>query len=104
MNKEIDGFIAARLQAALYREAMYINHDVEMFYFSFSEFDFMTNFQFSIGFISNFELIIRINRHIKLSGAASAETIDKAVMDGFGRRLNQIGPFQQADFAGNLSI
>eukprot|EP00400_MALV-I_sp_L67-5_P000500 gene500-627_t len=60
MKKEIDGFIAARLQAALYREAM----------------------------------------NICLAGAADPETIDKAVMDGFGRRLNQIGPFHQADFAG----
>lgn len=60
MKKEIDGFVAARLQAALYREAM----------------------------------------HIQLEGAADAATIDQAVYDGFGRRLNQIGPFIQCDFAG----
>jgi 3-hydroxybutyryl-CoA dehydrogenase len=60
MIKEIEGFIAARLQAALYRECL----------------------------------------HLKLTGAADCETIDAAVRDGFGRRLNQIGPFQQADFAG----
>ena len=101
MNKEIDGFIAARLQAALYREAMYII----LFHFSFSGFDF-NRFHNKIQIFDcqiYFKLIMR-NRHIKLSGAASAETIDKAVMDGFGRRLNQIGPFQQADFAGNLLL
>eukprot|EP01063_Lacrimia_lanifica_P034516 TRINITY_DN63_c0_g2_i1.p1 TRINITY_DN63_c0_g2~~TRINITY_DN63_c0_g2_i1.p1 ORF type:complete len:302 (+),score=128.16 TRINITY_DN63_c0_g2_i1:57-962(+) len=60
MKKEIQGFIAARLQAALYREAM----------------------------------------HIVLEGAADAEAVDSAVTNGFGRRLNQIGPFTVADFAG----
>ena len=40
--------------------------------------------------------------NIMLSGAADQENIDKAVSDGFGRRFNQIGPFQQADFAGVL--
>merc|ERR1740121_2060638 len=60
MKKEIDGFIAARLQAALYRECL----------------------------------------HLVQSGAADPEAIDSAVFNGFGRRLNQIGPFIQADFAG----
>lgn len=60
MKKEIDGFIAARLQAALYRECL----------------------------------------HLVQSGACDCEAIDGAVFNGFGRRLNQIGPFIQADFAG----
>jgi len=60
MKKEIQGFLAARLQAALYRECM----------------------------------------HIVNEGAAEPEAVDSAVVNGFGRRLNQIGPFQQADFAG----
>jgi len=60
LKKEIDGFIAARLQAALYRECL----------------------------------------HLYQSGVADCEAIDSAVYNGFGRRLNQIGPFQQADFAG----
>jgi len=60
LKKEIDGFIAARLQAALYRECL----------------------------------------HLQQSGVADCEAIDSAVFNGFGRRLNQIGPFQQADFAG----
>lgn len=60
LKKEIDGFIAARLQAALYRECL----------------------------------------HLKHSGVADSADIDAAVYNGFGRRLNQIGPFQQADFAG----
>jgi len=60
LRREIEGFIAARLQAALYRECL----------------------------------------HLQQSGVADCEAIDSAVFDGFGRRLNQIGPFQQADFAG----
>jgi len=60
LKREIDGFIAARLQAALYRECL----------------------------------------HLKHSGVAESADIDAAVYNGFGRRLNQIGPFQQADFAG----
>eukprot|EP00397_Hematodinium_sp_SG-2012_P049518 GEMP01057133.1.p1 GENE.GEMP01057133.1~~GEMP01057133.1.p1 ORF type:complete len:264 (+),score=67.97 GEMP01057133.1:177-968(+) len=60
MKKEIEGFINARLQAALYREAM----------------------------------------HIVLEGAADPATVDAAVVDGFGRRLNTIGPFAVADFVG----
>lgn len=60
LKKEIDGFIAARLQAALYRECL----------------------------------------HLQQSGVADPEAIDSAVFNGFGRRLNQIGPFLQADFAG----
>mmetsp|Transcript_154768 Transcript_154768/g.475507 ORF Transcript_154768/g.475507 Transcript_154768/m.475507 type:complete len:317 (-) Transcript_154768:11-961(-) len=60
LRREIDGFIAARLQAALYRECM----------------------------------------HLQQSGVADCAAIDSAVVNGFGRRLNQIGPFQQADFAG----
>jgi len=60
LKREIDGFIAARLQAALYRECL----------------------------------------HLYQSGVADCAAIDSAVFDGFGRRLNQIGPFQQADFAG----
>jgi len=60
LKKEIDGFIAARLQAALYRECL----------------------------------------HLVESGVADCEAIDGAVFNGFGRRLNQIGPFLQADFAG----
>lgn len=60
LKKEIDGFIAARLQAALYRECL----------------------------------------HLYESGVADCEDIDSAVFNGFGRRLNQIGPFLQADFAG----
>merc|ERR1712151_331276 len=60
LKKEIDGFIAARLQAALYRECL----------------------------------------HIYASGVAEPDAIDGAVYNGFGRRLNQIGPFIQADFAG----
>merc|ERR1712151_807009 len=60
LKKEIDGFIAARLQAALYRECL----------------------------------------HLYASGVADCDAIDGAVYNGFGRRLNQIGPFQQADFAG----
>merc|ERR550514_2196634 len=38
--------------------------------------------------------------HIFESGCADVEAIDGAVFNGFGRRLNQIGPFLQADFAG----
>mmetsp|Transcript_23677 Transcript_23677/g.68020 ORF Transcript_23677/g.68020 Transcript_23677/m.68020 type:complete len:337 (-) Transcript_23677:102-1112(-) len=60
LRKEIDGFIAARLQAALYRECL----------------------------------------HLVQSGVADCEAVDGAVYNGFGRRLNQIGPFLQADFAG----
>lgn len=60
LKKEIDGFIAARLQAALYRECM----------------------------------------HLYKEGVADCAAIDGAVVNGFGRRLNQIGPFQVADFAG----
>jgi len=60
LKKEIEGFLAARLQAALYRECMFIANE----------------------------------------GVADPEAIDSAVYDGFGRRFNQIGPFQQADFAG----
>mmetsp|Transcript_37721 Transcript_37721/g.82581 ORF Transcript_37721/g.82581 Transcript_37721/m.82581 type:complete len:307 (-) Transcript_37721:125-1045(-) len=60
MKKEIDGFIAARLQAALYRECM----------------------------------------HLLQSGVADVDAIDSAVVNGFGRRLNQIGPFTVADCAG----
>jgi len=60
LKQEIDGFIAARLQAALYRECL----------------------------------------HIYASGVADTDAIDGAVYNGFGRRLNQIGPFIQADFAG----
>jgi len=60
LKREIDGFIAARLQAALYRECLHLVH----------------------------------------SGVADCADIDAAVYNGFGRRLNQIGPFQQADFAG----
>lgn len=60
LKREIQGFIAARLQAALYRECL----------------------------------------HLHQSGVADCAAIDRAVSDGFGRRLNQIGPFQQADFAG----
>jgi 3-hydroxybutyryl-CoA dehydrogenase len=60
LQKECPGFLAARLQAALYRECM----------------------------------------HLKLIGVADAATIDAAVVNGFGRRFNQIGPFQQCDFAG----
>merc|ERR1719171_1449076 len=33
-------------------------------------------------------------------GVADPDAIDSAVVDGFGRRFNQIGPFTQADFAG----
>eukprot|EP01061_Rhynchopus_euleeides_P040086 TRINITY_DN68846_c0_g1_i1.p1 TRINITY_DN68846_c0_g1~~TRINITY_DN68846_c0_g1_i1.p1 ORF type:complete len:325 (+),score=122.28 TRINITY_DN68846_c0_g1_i1:48-977(+) len=60
LNKEIQGFIAARMQAALYREGM----------------------------------------HLVREGVASPEAVDGAVTDGFGRRLNQIGPFTVGDFAG----
>jgi 3-hydroxybutyryl-CoA dehydrogenase len=60
LKKEIEGFLAARLQAALYRECMFIANE----------------------------------------GVADPAAIDSAVYDGFGRRFNQIGPFQQADFAG----
>ncbi|KAF4690442.1 hypothetical protein FOZ63_030079 [Perkinsus olseni] len=60
MNKEIDGFVCARLQAVLYRECLHL---------------------------------------VKL-GVASPETIDSVVYNGFGRRFNTIGPFQQNDFAG----
>eukprot|EP00658_Telonema_sp_P-2_P031372 TRINITY_DN23487_c0_g1_i2.p1 TRINITY_DN23487_c0_g1~~TRINITY_DN23487_c0_g1_i2.p1 ORF type:complete len:298 (-),score=69.36 TRINITY_DN23487_c0_g1_i2:157-1050(-) len=60
LNKEIQGFIAARLQAALYRECM----------------------------------------HLVQLGVASPEAVDGAVTNGFGRRLNQIGPFTVGDFAG----
>eukprot|EP00928_Gymnodinium_smaydae_P079294 TRINITY_DN63260_c0_g1_i1.p1 TRINITY_DN63260_c0_g1~~TRINITY_DN63260_c0_g1_i1.p1 ORF type:complete len:305 (-),score=84.48 TRINITY_DN63260_c0_g1_i1:103-1017(-) len=60
LKKEIQGFIAARLQAALYREAM----------------------------------------HLVQEGCADPEAVDGAVVNGFGRRLNQIGPFTQGDFAG----
>lgn len=60
LKKEIDGLIAARLQAALYRECL----------------------------------------HLYMSDVADCDAIDGAVYNGFGRRLNQIGPFQQADFAG----
>jgi len=60
LKQEIDGFIAARLQACLYRECL----------------------------------------HLVESGIADCEAIDSAVFNGFGRRLNQIGPFIQADFAG----
>eukprot|EP01065_Artemidia_motanka_P030295 TRINITY_DN36309_c0_g1_i1.p1 TRINITY_DN36309_c0_g1~~TRINITY_DN36309_c0_g1_i1.p1 ORF type:complete len:308 (+),score=118.48 TRINITY_DN36309_c0_g1_i1:62-985(+) len=60
LKKEIQGFLAARLQAALYRECM----------------------------------------HLYLEGVADPEAIDGAVTDGFGRRLNQIGPFTVVDFAG----
>eukprot|EP00418_Pyrodinium_bahamense_P096310 CAMPEP_0179026464 /NCGR_PEP_ID=MMETSP0796-20121207/8526_1 /TAXON_ID=73915 /ORGANISM="Pyrodinium bahamense, Strain pbaha01" /LENGTH=317 /DNA_ID=CAMNT_0020722541 /DNA_START=57 /DNA_END=1010 /DNA_ORIENTATION=+ len=60
LKREIDGFIAARLQAALYRECL----------------------------------------HLHQRGVADCDAIDSAVVNGFGRRLNQIGPFQQADFAG----
>jgi len=60
LRKEIDGFIAARLQACLYRECL----------------------------------------HLVESGVADCEAVDGAVFNGFGRRLNQIGPFIQADFAG----
>lgn len=60
LKKEIDGFIAARLQAALYREAM----------------------------------------HLVQSGVADCAAVDSAVLNGFGRRLTEIGPFIQADFAG----
>lgn len=60
LKKEIEGFIAARLQAALYRECL----------------------------------------HLVQSGVTDCEAIDGAVYNGFGRRLNQLGPFIQADFAG----
>ncbi|CEL99342.1 unnamed protein product [Vitrella brassicaformis CCMP3155] len=60
LQKEIQGFIAARLQAALTRECTYLLQQ----------------------------------------GVASAECLDAAVYNGFGRRLNTIGPLQQADFAG----
>lgn len=60
LKREIDGFIAARLQAALYRECL----------------------------------------HLVQSGVADCDAVDSAVYNGFGRRLNQIGPFIQADFAG----
>mmetsp|Transcript_15751 Transcript_15751/g.54873 ORF Transcript_15751/g.54873 Transcript_15751/m.54873 type:complete len:311 (-) Transcript_15751:162-1094(-) len=60
LMKEIDGFIAARLQAALYRECM----------------------------------------HLVQRGVADCAAIDGAVFNGFGRRLTEIGPFIQADFAG----
>ena len=60
LKKEIQGFLAARLQAALYRESM----------------------------------------HLVREGIADPEAIDGAVTDGFGRRLNQIGPFTVGDFAG----
>jgi 3-hydroxybutyryl-CoA dehydrogenase len=60
LKKEIEGFIAARLQAALYRECL----------------------------------------HLYKSGVADCDAVDSAVFNGFGRRLNQIGPFLQADFAG----
>ncbi|KAJ9468144.1 hypothetical protein DIPPA_16652, partial [Diplonema papillatum] len=60
LHKEIEGFLAARLQAALYREAM----------------------------------------HLVQAGVASPEAVDSAVTNGFGRRLNQIGPFTVGDFAG----
>eukprot|EP01060_Flectonema_neradi_P033542 TRINITY_DN5653_c7_g1_i1.p1 TRINITY_DN5653_c7_g1~~TRINITY_DN5653_c7_g1_i1.p1 ORF type:complete len:321 (+),score=96.18 TRINITY_DN5653_c7_g1_i1:54-965(+) len=60
LKKEIQGFLAARLQAALYREAM----------------------------------------HLVREGVAEPEAVDGAVTDGFGRRLNQIGPFTVGDFAG----
>eukprot|EP00397_Hematodinium_sp_SG-2012_P068107 GEMP01108835.1.p1 GENE.GEMP01108835.1~~GEMP01108835.1.p1 ORF type:complete len:114 (+),score=34.16 GEMP01108835.1:108-449(+) len=38
--------------------------------------------------------------HIVLEGAADPATVDAAVVDGFGRRLNTIGPFAVADFVG----
>eukprot|EP01064_Diplonema_japonicum_P012186 TRINITY_DN19645_c0_g1_i1.p1 TRINITY_DN19645_c0_g1~~TRINITY_DN19645_c0_g1_i1.p1 ORF type:complete len:321 (+),score=118.39 TRINITY_DN19645_c0_g1_i1:48-965(+) len=60
LKKEIQGFLAARLQAALYREAM----------------------------------------HLVKEGVATHDAVDGAVTNGFGRRLNQIGPFQVGDFAG----
>eukprot|EP00755_Sulcionema_specki_P027708 Sspe_Gene.88332::Locus_60367_Transcript_1_1_Confidence_1.000_Length_1032::g.88332::m.88332/K00074/paaH, hbd, fadB, mmgB; 3-hydroxybutyryl-CoA dehydrogenase len=60
LKKEIQGFLAARLQAALYREAM----------------------------------------HLVLEGVAEPQAVDDAVVNGFGRRLNQIGPFTVGDFAG----
>jgi len=60
LKKEIDGFIAARLQACLYRECL----------------------------------------HLVEQGVADCASIDGAVYNGFGRRLNQLGPFIQADFAG----
>eukprot|EP01062_Namystynia_karyoxenos_P003410 TRINITY_DN11215_c0_g6_i1.p2 TRINITY_DN11215_c0_g6~~TRINITY_DN11215_c0_g6_i1.p2 ORF type:complete len:338 (+),score=137.50 TRINITY_DN11215_c0_g6_i1:88-1014(+) len=60
LKKEIQGFLAARLQAALYRECM----------------------------------------HLYTVGVADPAAIDGAVVDGFGRRLNQIGPFTVVDFAG----
>eukprot|EP00026_Physarum_polycephalum_P012938 Phypoly_transcript_13289.p1 GENE.Phypoly_transcript_13289~~Phypoly_transcript_13289.p1 ORF type:complete len:334 (+),score=72.40 Phypoly_transcript_13289:84-1004(+) len=60
LKKEVPGYLAARLQAALFREALYL---VEQ-------------------------------------GVVSVEDADKACKDGFGRRLNQVGPMQVADMAG----
>jgi len=60
LKKEVPGYLAARLQAALFREALYL---VEQ-------------------------------------GVVSVEDADRACKDGFGRRLNQVGPLEVADMAG----
>jgi len=60
IKKEVPGYLAARLQAALFREAHYL---VE-------------------------------------NGVVSAEDVDKACKDGFGRRLTAVGPLEVADMAG----
>jgi len=60
LRKEIKGFVAARLQAALLREALYLVSE----------------------------------------GVCTAAEVDKAVYDGFGRRLTTVGPVQVADMAG----
>jgi len=60
LKKEVPGYLAARLQAALFREALYL---VEQ-------------------------------------GVVSIEDADRACKDGFGRRLNQVGPLEVADMAG----
>jgi len=60
LKREIPGYLAARLQAALFREALYLVEE----------------------------------------GIVSVEDVDKAVKDGFGRRLNSVGPMEVADMAG----
>jgi len=60
LKKEVPGYLAARLQAALFREALYLVQE----------------------------------------GVVSAEDVDRACKDGFGRRLNVVGPLEVADMAG----
>jgi len=60
LKREVPGYLAARLQAALFREALYLVQE----------------------------------------GVVSVEDVDRAVRDGFGRRLNTVGPMEVADMAG----